>query len=246
MPVHRFLHGELGTVAIYKRRKAKSIKLSLSHNGEVRVTMPLWAPYKLGITFIEQKKDWLVSKRNARAILHDLAPIGKAHRLVFESMPTDKVTSRVSSNTVRIIVPLELAIDSEQVQAVARKACVRALMQEAKKLLPMRLAILASKHDFIYRSVKIKELRGRWGSCSQHKDIVLNCYLIQLPWNLIDYVILHELVHTRLLAHGKPFWDELKVYVPNLLDVRKVMRNMQPTVLLPNSPAKSAGELERS
>lgn len=220
----------IGTVTLYKRRGARNIKLTIGHNGNVRVTLPMWAPYRLGTMFAEQKREWLLSTRLPVQELADGAPIGKAHRLVFDYKTTTSVNTRVTGTEVRISMPLGADFKSPTVQTAIRQASVRALKKEAKTLLPQRLAYLAKQHGFEYRSVKIKEMRGRWGSCSQHKDIVLNCYLMQLPWNLIDYVILHELVHTRVLAHGKPFWSELGKYVPELTGVRKTMRAMQPNL----------------
>lgn len=220
----------LGKVTLYKRRGVRNIRLSIAHDGNVRVTMPLWAPYKLGRAFAEQKRAWLLSRMPHRVLLINKSRIGKAHQIAFEHKPVSVISSRVANNSISIIMPIGLQSANPAVQDIARQASIRALKKEAKLLLPKRLKELAAKHGFEYRSVTIKELRGRWGSCSQHKDIVLNCFLMQLPWELIDYVILHELLHTQILAHGKPFWDELAHYVPNLARTRKTMRSMQPRI----------------
>jgi predicted metal-dependent hydrolase len=57
-----------------------------------------------------------------------------------------------------------------------------------------------------YSSVKINSSQGRWGSCSARKDINLSYYLVLLPSHLIDYVLLHELCHTREMNHSERFW----------------------------------------
>lgn len=116
----------------------------------------------------------------------------------------------------------------ESAQAAAKRGSEKALLKEAEALLPERLATLADQKGFHFRSVRVRKLKGRWGSCNQNHDIVLNSYLMQLPWHLIDYVLLHELVHTRVMAHGKPFWAELGKYVKDLPTVRKVMRQQHP------------------
>lgn len=228
MPIHQYELEGIGKVTLYKRRGVRNIRLSINHDGKIRVTLPSWAPYKLGKAFVEQKKEWLIAQRPVVTILKDKTRIGKAHRLLFVNKPVASVSSRVADNNISITMPLGDISESPSVQAVARRASVRALKKEARALLPQRLKFLAAKHGFEYRTVSIKELRGRWGSCSQHKDIVLNCYLMQLQWELIDYVLLHELLHTRILAHGRPFWAELANYVPNLTEIRRTMRKMQP------------------
>lgn len=80
------------------------------------------------------------------------------------------------------------------------------LRKQAKEYLPQRLELLASKYGFSYNSVKITKSKGRWGSCSSKKNINLSLYLMKLPPYLIDYVILHELCHTKEMNHGPQFW----------------------------------------
>jgi predicted metal-dependent hydrolase len=83
----------------------------------------------------------------------------------------------------------------------------------AVKTLIHRTTQLANRYRFEYNRVVIRRQRTRWGSCSINKNIYLNIHLIQLPEALIDYVILHELVHTRVRNHGRRFWDELAKYI---------------------------------
>jgi predicted metal-dependent hydrolase len=68
---------------------------------------------------------------------------------------------------------------------------------------------LAIKHGFSYNRISIRNQRTRWGSCSAKNNISLNIKLASLPHDLTDYVILHELVHTRIKNHSKTFWEAL-------------------------------------
>ena len=93
-----------------------------------------------------------------------------------------------------------------------RKVIEEALRRNAKIILPPRLYMLSQKHNLPYQSVKINSSCGRWGSCSARRNINLSFYLVLLPKHLIDYVLLHELSHTREMNHGERFWallDEL-------------------------------------
>ena len=85
----------------------------------------------------------------------------------------------------------------------------------AKRQLIDRLNRLAVKHGFTFGRATIKNQRTRWGSCSRNNNISLNVKLVLLPEELVDYVILHELVHTRIANHSNGFWDELNRYVEN-------------------------------
>jgi predicted metal-dependent hydrolase len=86
---------------------------------------------------------------------------------------------------------------------------------EAKKKLTTRLEQLAEKHGFTYNRVFLRNQKTRWGSCSHKNNISLNIKLVVLPEELIDYVMLHELVHTRIHDHSKSFWSELDKYAGN-------------------------------
>ena len=86
---------------------------------------------------------------------------------------------------------------------------------QAKTKLINRLEVLAAMHAFTYNRVFIRNQRTRWGSCSHKNNISLNIILTRLPAELMDYVILHELVHTRHKNHSKDFWAELDRFVPN-------------------------------
>ncbi|MGB5748700.1 MAG: YgjP-like metallopeptidase domain-containing protein [Desulfobacterales bacterium] len=81
--------------------------------------------------------------------------------------------------------------------------------QAARRRLVDRLNYLAVKHGFQYNRVFIKNQKTRWGSCSGKNNINLNVNLVRLPDELIDYTILHELVHIRIKNHGQRFWDQL-------------------------------------
>ena len=79
----------------------------------------------------------------------------------------------------------------------------------AKQKLGARLDYLARKHGYSYNRLYVRNQRTRWGSCSSKNNISLNMKLLLLPDDLIDYVILHELVHTRIKNHSPRFWAEL-------------------------------------
>ena len=95
---------------------------------------------------------------------------------------------------------------------------------DAKKRLTARLYYLAKEHGFTCNNVSIREQRTRWGSCSHKNNISLNVKLVLLPKELIDYVMLHELVHTRIHNHSMKFWAELDRYVGNSKIMAKRLR----------------------
>ena len=221
---------EIGMVTLYKRRGNRSLRLSLAADGEIRVSLPSWVPYKAGEQFARSKTAWITAHRRPKTngLKHGQA-IGKAHHLQFiPSTQALKVTTRLRQNQIEITHPSAYDEAHPEIQKAAQTASIRALRKEAELLLPQRLNDLAQQTGFTYKNVGIKQLKSRWGSCSTHKEIILNLFLMQLPWNLIDYVILHELTHTKVMQHGAPFWKELERHVPRAKQLRKEIGQHHP------------------
>lgn len=100
----------------------------------------------------------------------------------------------------------------------------------AKVYLPRRTAELAHIWGFTYKSVKIQSSRTRWGSCSASCSINFSLFLMSVPEHLIDYVILHELCHTKHHDHSPAFWAEMdRVTDGKAKELRQELRNFHTT-----------------
>lgn len=84
---------------------------------------------------------------------------------------------------------------------------------KAKRQIIARLHQLAERYGFTFSKVSVRNQKTRWGSYSAKGNISLNIKLVALPPDLSDYVLLHELVHTRVHNHSRKFWKELDKYV---------------------------------
>ena len=96
--------------------------------------------------------------------------------------------------------------------------------QVAKEFLEGRIKELADQFGFVYNRVTIRNQKTRWGSCSGKNNINLNMQLMNTPNHLIDYVILHELVHTKIKNHSPLFWGSLDKYVGNAKAIDKELK----------------------
>lgn len=231
MPAKRVVIDNFVELKIFKRKGVKSIRLSIVGDGSVRVTQPRWLPYKAGIDFAMSRKQWIRKHITIDSLLRDGQLIGKSYQLQFIRSNAVEVRSRISKPYIRVHVPPSLAVSDEQVQTCARKAAIRALRHDTEDLLIPRLRELSNISKLDYTSVVVKQLKSRWGSCNQNKEITLSLYLIQLPWPLIDYVLLHELQHTEILAHGPRFWKALARHVHNLDELRKQVKDYQARII---------------
>lgn len=233
MAFKEFVLNDSQTVTIYKRRSSRSLRLSVTATGQIRVTIPTWTPYRAGLEFARSRQGWIAAHQQPTAAIEDGQPIGKAHHIrLIEDGQISKTVSRVSAS--EIIVRYPFGTDPLEIQKVAQSAAKRALRSQAEKLLPQRLQSLAQRHNLTYKSVAVRQLKSRWGSCDQTGHIILNIFLLQLPWELIDYVLLHELTHTRILRHGSDFWQAMENVYPATRSSRKEIKKYQPVF---NSPA---------
>jgi len=225
----------VGKFTVYKRRGTNSLRITITGAGKVRVSQPSWLPYSAGVKFAAGKAAWLqkeLSKRVSTAeLLQNGMVIGKQHRLLFEPAGVSGVKTRVTDNQVRVLLPIGMVESDPKAQQAARSSSERALRRESEQLLAARLDALAGLHGFEYAGLTIKKLRGRWGSCSSDKRITLNLFLVQLPWHLIDYVLLHELVHTHHMNHSAAFWTKFEHILPGAKRLRKNLHEHQPTLL---------------
>lgn len=218
----------IGPVRVYRHNRARTIRITLGNKEYVRVTVPTWVTYGAGLEFAKSRRAWIEKHHRPRPALENGLQIGKSHQLLFTQVSgINSVKTSHKATELYVKLPPSMGILDEQAQKAARKLAYSALRQQAEKLLPQQLAILANKYGYNYRSITIRRLKARWGSCNQHKDIVLNLQLMQLPWELINYVLLHELAHTRVLRHGPDFWAELETNLPSAKGLQKQLRAHQ-------------------
>jgi predicted metal-dependent hydrolase len=91
-----------------------------------------------------------------------------------------------------------------------------------------RLAHFAETYNFTYNRVFIRDQKTLWGSCSSRRNLSFNWRLIQTPLDIIDYIVVHELVHTRILRHSKAFWSRVESIYPQHRQARLWLKNFHP------------------
>ena len=96
--------------------------------------------------------------------------------------------------------------------------------RQARITLPPALTSLAREKGFLVGAITIRNQRTRWGSCSRLKSISLNQKLLFLSPDLVHYVMLHELCHTRVMSHSRKFWQQVASYDPDYKKKIKALR----------------------
>ncbi len=110
----------------------------------------------------------------------------------------------------------------------ARDYQKKVLQKKAREYLPYRLEFLAKKFGYSYEKCRLSHANTRWGSCSSTRTISLNIGLMQVPEELRDYVIIHELAHLNHMDHSRDFWAEVGEHDPKYRIHEKKLKNFSP------------------
>lgn len=99
--------------------------------------------------------------------------------------------------------------------------------QKAEEKITPRVKRWSSVTGLSFNNIKYRFLEKRWGSCTPSNNIIINIEAIKLPFSLIDYLIVHELVHTKIKNHSKEFWAELSKHIPKWKELDNKMYGMK-------------------
>ena len=207
----------IGKVTFVKSKRSKNLRISIKPFHGVKVTMPYYMSYKASRRFLNLKKEWIVknlseikSKEVGRTVFDENTEFKtNLHALKIIREGGEKLKTKLINGLIIIKIPIEFDVYSEETQKFIRKSIEESWRVEAKETLPQRTQELAAKHGFAYNKVSIRNTVTRWGSCSYQNNISFSLHLLRLPIELQDYVILHELAHTKEKNHQAPFWKLL-------------------------------------
>lgn len=202
---------DFGQIIIHTRRGARNITMRVKPDG-LHLTVPPRSLLKKVLEVLQPYRKQLLEQ------LEQIAPkpVDLSFRIHADCFHLSLASSKLKHFTIRreeeemiIYCPENVDFKREDVQKLVRSAILRAMKKAAETYLPPLLSMWTERFGLTYRKVRITGARSRWGSCSAARTISLSCYLMLLPAKLMDYVILHELAHTKEMNHGPRFWELL-------------------------------------
>jgi predicted metal-dependent hydrolase len=200
----------IGPVNITRRKGSSRLSMRVKPDGTISVNCPWFVTAREVVDFVGKNQQWIKAQQEKRqAQVHIYAPgdviTTRHHQIQLISSVNGKVQAGIKDGKAVLTIPENVDHREEGVQLFIRKIIAEVCRKEAKLYLPLRVKELADKHRFSFTGVSVKNLKSKWGSCSSTKNINLNVQLMRLPDELIDYIILHELAHTRHMNHGEGF-----------------------------------------
>ncbi len=228
-----YIHdSEFGEVVVRRSARSKHIRLRVAPNGTLRISAPLYTPMMLVKRFLKQSHSeirmLIENQENSLPRYEADAQIGKSHHLLVEEASASETAVEYKKPHVIVYLAENDRLDDPGVTMLIRPVVIKALRNEAKAYLPRRLAYFSNKFGFTYEKVRFSHAGSRWGSCSTSGTISLNIALMKLPFELIDYVLIHELCHTKEMNHSADFWHLVAMCDPNYKEHRKAIRDQHP------------------
>ena len=101
---------------------------------------------------------------------------------------------------------------------------INKLADKAVKVIPERVKHYAPLIGVDYGRITIRNQRSRWGSCSSKGNLNFNCLLMEMPDEIIDSVVVHELCHLTHMNHSKEFWKLVESVIPDYKLKRKWLK----------------------
>jgi len=222
---------EFGKVTVRRSAKATQVRLRVAPDGTLRASMPMYAPIFLLKRLLKNSRvelRELLQQSQPHTEFKDGQQIGKSHTIIVR--PSTRLLTKVKGQHILVELPNDMTLNDPLVNRSVRDGIIAALRLEAKSYLPKRLAYLANQLGFSYEKVRFSHASGRWGSCSSNGTISLNIALMKLPFELIDYVLIHELSHTIQMNHSQDFWDLVQKADPGYKQHRKLLKAEAPSI----------------
>ncbi|HLP15222.1 MAG TPA: SprT family zinc-dependent metalloprotease [Bacteroidota bacterium] len=224
---------DIGLVHFRRMKRAKRISIHVKPFHGVFVTLPYRVSLDDARHVVAKHKTWIMKKKAETraaesAVSLDLSEgkviVTRRHVMRAVACDAEAASWTLKDGALTIFYPRETSLSDSVAQAAVRTGLVAAYRTEAKLLLPPRVNYWAERFGLTVSGVVIKNMRSRWGSCSARNVINLNLHLMRLNDSLIDYVILHELAHTRVKNHGAGYWRFLQSLVVNSRELDEQLR----------------------
>jgi predicted metal-dependent hydrolase len=206
--------------------KRKTISLIIQPDGKLTVRAPRGMSEVQIQDFVRTHQEW-IRKNQARIMASPPPPVkhfidGEFFLYLGKEYPLT-VVSRQRPALIFSNSKFHLA---NAYLLSARQAFINWYKTQARLVISKRVTFLARQNGFVYKKIRISSARTRWGSCSTNGTLSFTWRLVTAPPEIVDYVVLHELVHTKIKNHSKPFWFRLGEVLPEYkMHVRWLKQN---------------------
>ena len=206
-----FNHPKFGQIVIVRNARARRIILRARPDA-IYITLPIAAGRQQAMDALQKYGEKLQQQRTniTRHIDFNYSIDAPLFKLRLKAIESDRFYMKREGEEFILLCPTETDFYDSSRQQWLQKSIKNRLRACAGEYLPARLQRLSADSQLKFGKLSIRDSHSRWGSCNSRGDISLSIYLMLLPQELIDYVLLHELCHTKEMNHGERFWQLLE------------------------------------
>lgn len=220
----------IGDIPVKRTRTIRRLAVIITPEKGIRINVPPAVPDRMAEVFLQENRDALLRHLKKLQIKRE-APLPweaegaiRTHYHLLRVHNSGDAPFFWSQDGKEVTIGLPQAWSRQEKIDRVNRWLATIYRQQGEKYLPERVCQLAAAYGFSYRQITLRNNRSRWGSCSFSDNISLNVQLMQLPFELIDYVILHELCHTQEKNHSARFWALMDRVCPTWRNDRKALR----------------------
>jgi predicted metal-dependent hydrolase len=197
---------------IHTRRK--TVALIIQADGKLTVRAPLRMSGIEIRKFVQNHEAWI--RKNRDRIKSSPPPLEKMFREgeLFMFMGKEYPFTIIKHQRPALILTDNKFQLSVSELLTARQEFTSWYKKQARTVISKRVDFYANQLTFKYTKIRISSARTRWGSCSSNGTLSFTWRLVMAPPEIVDYVVLHELVHTQIKNHSKQFWLRLSEILP--------------------------------
>ncbi len=213
---------------LFQRDGCRTLRMTIRSDGSVVVRAPAGLSEEKVFAFLFSRLDWIRSKRDFFTSHRGTPSVFKEGEPVFflgrpfllHAVPLIRgVRAGFEGHRLKLPCPGRDPDENTMERSFRRWRRETAALVLGRRLARMeRRACALLGDDAAVRSLAVRSLRRRWGSCSVRGNIILAEQLIAMPLPLIDYVLCHELCHLRAMNHGPAFHACLRLLLPDAVD----------------------------
>lgn len=207
------------------RSHRKTIALVVTPDGRLVVRAPLLAPRLLIDAFVAEKSSW-IQARQAEALAHARRvnkkfEEGETFYYLGQAFPLHIIPKSKPPLTFRDGA-FWLSASARQQAAALFEAYFK---QQARAYISARVAYQAARLRLKPAGIRITSARTRWGSCSASDNLNFTWRLVMAPPEVIDYVVVHELIHLTVKNHSRAFWLRVASAYPAYQTARQWLKH---------------------
>lgn len=199
------------------RHSGRRLSLRVQADGLVAVRAPRWLSQTQLEAFVTSKADWIRKQRSSHQSLYSFSDgrLTDTTRIDYQIRPDGDYQVEESQQGLILYLPPQSRASWWELYQYLRPYIKKRLAAEAGRHLPAMVKELSEKHRLTHGRLRLRFVRSRWGSCNTRGDLMLNTQLMRLPRELREYVISHELAHTKHMNHKGSFYEQLESLLPD-------------------------------